>query len=114
MTALTTAPFDARSLPSNASQVARLDHGPWAVCREEAGKGLGAGAMPAGQQSTGDVLTHERIGEVVAPVTVDVQEPSTHTLLPETELLDDPAAGGVLRPDVHLDPVQLQRPEAVV
>src|SRR4051812_14840607 len=99
MTALTSAPSDARSLPGNASHRARLDHGPRAVCRK-VDRNVLCAPMPAREQPPGHALAHECIGKVVPPVAVDVQEPEAHAFLAEAELLDHPAAGGVLRPDV--------------
>ena len=60
------------------------------------------------------LLAGDREQPVVAPVAVDVQEPRREAELLDAELLHDPQRRGVLRPDRHLDPVQADRPEAVV
>src|SRR6185312_4741062 len=52
--------------------------------------------------------------EVIAPVAVDVQVSMVVGLLAEAELLHDPAAGEVVRADVHLDAVQPAGAEGVV
>src|SRR6478735_454330 len=51
---------------------------------------------------------------MVSPVAVDVQEPRGVADLVDAELLHDAERRGVLGSDRHLDPVQADRPEAVV
>src|SRR5438477_13041047 len=101
MTALTKPPSDARPLPSHASHDSSGRHGPRTVCRKLGGKGLSsARPAPARHQPARHDLVDERVGEMVPPVAVDVEEPLANPLLAEPELIDNPAAREVLRPDV--------------
>ena len=71
-------------------------------------------ACYAPQYAGGRLLGQQRVGEVVAPVAVDVQVAAQQTLLAEAEPLDEPPAAHVLRADVGLHPVQPHRAEGVV
>ena len=64
-------------------------------------------STPAGQ-----ILGEQRVGEVVAPVAVDVQVAAQQALLAEAQALDEALAGQVLRPDVGLHAVQAHLPNA--
>src|SRR3954470_10596297 len=117
MTALTTGPSDARPLPRNGNDVIGSLHGPEPVCRQVRRNGLRADPprpMPPREQPTMHLFTYQRVGDVVAPVAVDVQEPPAQPLLAEAQLLDDAAARVVLRADVDLDAMDGRSPEAVV
>src|SRR4051812_34099509 len=72
--------------------------------------------VPAGQQAAlvGQVLGGHRVAEVIAPVAVDVEVPVVVRLLPEAQLLHDPAARRVVGADVDLDAVQAPGAERVV
>src|SRR3954452_7976097 len=112
MTALTPCPSDARCpLPTNASQPERATHGHLSVCRESSTRSSPRRLLPPTQKATGHLVPRQRVGDVVTPLPRDVQEPAPQPLLAEAELLDHPAARGVLRSDVDLDPVQPDRAE---
>ena len=74
----------------------------------------GAALPPAGEDAGRQVLGQQRVGEVVAPVAVDLEVAAQQPLLAEPEPLDQPLAGQVLRPDVGLHPVQPDLAERVV
>src|SRR6185369_4715368 len=73
-------------------------------------------ALPARHQPAlgHDVLDGQRVPDVVAPGSVDVEVLRVVRLFAEAELLHHPTAGSVLRPDVDLDAVQAAGGEAVV
>ena len=91
-----------------------------AVCRKMTRvTGVNQGAVSCrsrNRRSTppGHLLGREREQPVVAPVPVDVQVALGVADLGEAELLHHPQARDVLRPDRHLDPVQVELEEAVV
>ena len=58
--------------------------------------------LPAGEHAAGHVLGEQRVGEVVAPVAVDVEVAAQQALAAEAQPLDQPLAGPVLGPDVGL------------
>ena len=89
--------------------------GPWlGPYGQAAGSGGAAGARQR------DISGSARSSRVRAKVRWSRQAPSMcryshpQPLVAEAQLLDDPQAGGVLRPDVDLHPVQPERAEAVV
>ena len=69
---------------------------------------------PAVEHPLGHLLGGQGERPMVAPRPVDVQVGAPHPLVAEPELVHHPQARGVLRPDVDLQPVQTDPPEAVV
>src|SRR3954453_9225290 len=74
----------------------------------------GACPLPASEQSVGHLLRGEREHEMVAPGAVDVEITRPQSLLAESEFLDDPTAGPVLRANADLDAVQADRAATMV
>src|SRR5690606_8995972 len=71
-------------------------------------------APPLYEQAAGHVLGDQRVANVVAPGSVDVELATSNAFFPEPELLNHSTAGMVLGADVRLDPVQPGGEEAVV